>query len=117
MRVEFLGTAGFHPNSQRQTSGVLLPDVASESAFLLDAGTGTFRLIGRDLPPHLHIFLSHAHLDHTAGLTFLLDVAYGRDLDITVYGDAVTLDCVRKQLFDSPLFPLPLDYATHEITP
>lgn len=117
MRVEFLGTAGFHPNAQRHTSGIFLPAAAPADAFLLDAGTGTFRLIGRELPPRLHIFLSHAHLDHTAGLTFLLDVASNRDLDITLYGDAATLDCVKRQLFDSPLFPLPLDYPTHEIEP
>jgi ribonuclease BN (tRNA processing enzyme) len=117
MRVEFLGTAGFHPNSQRHTSGVLLPDAAPDAAFLLDAGTGTWRLVGRDLPSNLHIFLTHAHLDHVAGLTYLLDVCYGRDLEITLYGDRFTLDAVQSSLFESPLFPLPQAHPTREIVP
>lgn len=117
MRVEFLGTAGFHPNAERHTAGIFLPDAAPGHAFLLDAGTGTWRLTARDLPPKLHIFLTHAHLDHITGLTYLLDVMYRRDLEITIYGDAKTLDAARFALFGSPLFPLELTYTTCEITP
>ncbi len=117
MRVEFLGTSGFHPNSQRHTSGVLLPDAATDAAFLLDAGTGTWRLVGRDLPAQLHIFLTHAHLDHVAGLTYLLDVCYNRDIQITLYGDRFTLNAAQNSLFESPLFPLPLPHPIREIVP
>ncbi len=115
MRVEFLGTSGYHPNAQRHTAGILIPDAAPNDAFLLDAGTGTWRLIGHDLPPRLHIFLTHAHLDHIAGLTYLLDVCFGRDLEVTLYGDASTLHAARTSLFDSPLFPLPFAHPTREI--
>ncbi len=115
MRVEFFGTAGFHPNAERHTSGIFIPDAAPGEAFLLDAGTGTWRLTARDLPPRLHIFLTHAHLDHVAGLTYLLDVAHGRDLEITLYGNAATLQAARSELFGSPLFPLQMTYPTREI--
>jgi ribonuclease BN (tRNA processing enzyme) len=117
MRVEFFGTAGFHPNAERHTAGIFIPDAAPGEAFLLDAGTGTWRLTARDLPSRLHIFLTHAHLDHVAGLTYLLDVVYGRELEITIYGDAKTLDAARSALFGSPLFPLKWSYATCEIAP
>lgn len=117
MRLEFFGTAGFHPNAERHTAGVFLPDAAPGNAFLLDAGTGTWRLTARELPPRLHIFLTHAHLDHITGLTYLLDVAYNRELAITIYGDAKTLRTARTSLFGSPLFPLELNYATQEIAP
>lgn len=117
MRVEFLGTAGYHPNAERHTAGVLLPDAAPGHAFLLDAGTGTFRLIGRPLPRHLHVFLTHAHLDHVAGLTYFLDICYGRDLEVTLYADAPTLQVVREQLFDSPLFQLSWPHPTRLVTP
>lgn len=117
MGVEFFGTAGFHPNAERHTAGIFIPDAAPGEAFLLDAGTGTWRLSARDLPPRLHIFLTHAHLDHITGLTYLLDVMFERDLEITIYGDAATLQAARHDLFGSPLFPLEMDYLTCEITP
>lgn len=108
MKLEFLGTAGYHPSSTRHTSCALLPDAAPGSAFVLDAGTGFFRLIGRALPSRLHIFLSHAHLDHVSGLTYYLDLVHASKtpLELTIYGTPECLDAVLNNLFDSPLFPV-----------
>lgn len=61
--------------------------------------------------------MTHAHLDHVAGLTYLLDVTHGRDLEIIIYADAKTLQAARSALFGSPLFPLQWSYATCEIAP
>lgn len=107
MKLEFLGTAGYHPSEKRHTSCALIPDAAPDAAFVLDAGTGFFRLIGRPLPSQLHIFLSHAHLDHVFGLTFHLDLIYQSKtpLQIYLYGAQQCLDAVMA-LFDSPLFPV-----------
>ena len=121
MRIEFLGTAGYHPSETRHTTGVLVPDAAPDAAFLLDGGSGTFRLCQRDLPANLHVFLTHAHLDHTLGLNFLYDVIYmqrqrhERDLKITFHGDAKTRDAVISNLFNPLIFPLPFDWEWHEI--
>ena len=121
MRVEFLGTAGYHPSESRHTTGILVPDAAPAHAFLLDGGSGTFRLVGRSLAPNLHVFLSHAHLDHTFGLTFLHNVAYsyrqqhGADLAITFYGDAKTRGAVQHNLFAPLLFPLEFRWQWQEI--
>ena len=121
MRIEFLGTAGYHPSETRHTTGVFVPDAAPDAAFLLDGGSGTFRLCERDLPAKLHVFLTHAHLDHTVGLNFLYDVIYmqrhrqERDLTITFHGDAKTRDAVISNLFNPLIFPLPFNWQWHEI--
>ena len=117
MTLEFLGTAGYHPSENRHTSCVFIPDAAPDHAFVLDAGTGFFRLNNRPLPANLHIFLSHPHLDHVMGLTFLLNVAHNRDVSIKVYGDAHTLQAVNDALFQSALFPLGFEYPHHEVEP
>jgi ribonuclease Z len=119
MHLEFLGTAGYHPSETRHTSCILLPDAAPDEAFVLDAGTGFFRLASpeRPLPRRLHIFLTHPHLDHVAGLTFLLDVAFVQKVEVALYANANTLRAVKQTLFGSPLFPLPFVYPTVEISP
>jgi ribonuclease Z len=116
MHAQFLGTAGYHPNENRHTSGIIIPDASPDDAFLLDAGTGTFRLLDIALPTNLHVFLSHAHLDHTCGLTFLFDVAWNRGLNITIYSEEKTLRAAN-QLFDSLLFPLTNNYNCVVISP
>ncbi len=115
MNLEFLGTAGYHPSEARHTSCAFLPDAAPGHAFVLDAGSGFLRLTQRVLPEHLHIFLSHPHLDHVMGLTFLLDVLHFHPSKVTVYGDAHTLHAVRHTLFGSPLFPLEWNHEAVEV--
>jgi len=115
MKIEFFGTAGYHPNAERHTSSSYIEDASPEAGFVLDAGTGLFRLINRPLPPELYIFLSHAHLDHVAGLTYLYNVLNGKKSKLTVIGSDKTLRVVRESLFDSPLFPLKWTYDTRTI--
>ena len=115
MTIEFLGTAGYHPTDTRETSSVLVSGVAPDVAFVLDAGSGFHRLVKRDLPPRLHIFLSHAHLDHVCGLTYLIDVLYQKDTQITLHADEKTLAAVQNGLFGSPLFPVAWDYPTQQV--
>lgn len=123
MRVEFLGTAGYHPSETRHTTGVFVSDAAPDDAFLLDGGSGTFRLIGRPLPARLHVFMSHAHLDHTFGLTFLYNITamqrhlHEHDLEVIFHGDAKTRDTICGNLFNPLVFPLPFNWQWHEIEP
>ncbi len=71
-----LGSAGWIPQSERMTTSLALR--FEDVLFLFDAGTGLARLL-EDRHRHLipavdspiHLFLSHLHLDHTIGLTFL----------------------------------------------
>jgi ribonuclease BN (tRNA processing enzyme) len=70
-----LGTNGFIPSFGRQTMSFLL--LTENEALLLDAGTGVARLLEQPivdlLRPYdcLNIILSHYHLDHVVGLSYL----------------------------------------------
>ncbi len=74
MQLHCLGTAGYHPSDTRQTSCYFL----ARDGVVLDAGTGIYRLTPLIQTDTLDILLSHAHLDHVVGLTFLLDVFFQR---------------------------------------
>ena len=75
-RLVVLGSGGWIPEEGRMTTCVAYR--AGESLFVFDAGSGLARL-GREpfnqLVPALnhpvHLFLSHLHIDHSVGLTYL----------------------------------------------
>lgn len=105
MQLHCLGTAGYHPSDTRQTSCYFL----ARDGVVLDAGTGIYRLTPLIQTDSLDILLSHAHLDHVVGLTFLLDVFVQRPVaDVRVWGKAQKLDAVQRLLFDEALFPVKL---------
>ena len=106
MRLHCLGTAGYHPNARRHTSCYFLP----QSGILLDAGTGVFRLAPLIQTDTIDILLSHAHLDHICGLTFLLDVFYQRPIKrLRIWGEKAKLDAIKTHLFSDLIFPVALD--------
>lgn len=73
MRAWILGTAGWMPTAERQTTCVLVRE--GERALLLDAGTGGARLVSEprrlDGVARLDVLLTHFHLDHVCGLLYL----------------------------------------------
>ncbi|MFN9910999.1 MAG: MBL fold metallo-hydrolase, partial [Pirellulaceae bacterium] len=76
---------------------------------MLDAGTGLYRSIPLLRTRTLDIVLSHAHLDHIFGLTYLLDVVQHTTLQtIRVWGEAAKLAAVRQHLLHELLVPAPL---------
>ena len=114
MRIEFLGTGGFHPNERRHTACVLLPEVG----VAFDAGTSLFRLPARLQTPDLHLFLSHAHLDHICGLTYLLVPLMRGDIrSCRVYADAQVLRAVQQHLFSDSVFPVQPGFEFVELEP
>lgn len=109
MLLHLLGTTGYHPNDRRQTACFMLPELG----VVLDAGTGMYRV--RDLlaTDHLDIFLTHAHLDHVVGLTFLFDVLWEKNVQrVHVHGEAAKLAEIERHLFSEALFPVqpPFDW-------
>lgn len=105
MRLVLLGTTGYHPSEKRHTACLMLPELG----VLLDAGTGMFRA-GRFLSTDtLDIFLTHAHLDHVIGLTYLFDVLRGRTMTrVTVHAPDQALQAIEQHLLVEPLFPVKL---------
>jgi ribonuclease BN (tRNA processing enzyme) len=110
MKLHLLGTSGYHPTRKRDTACLMLPELG----ILLDAGTGIFRARELIQTPELHIFLSHVHLDHVVGLTYLLDVLYQRAVKkVTVYCDPEKQAAITENLFHRQLFPVlpPFEFA------
>ncbi|QDT53992.1 Ribonuclease BN [Caulifigura coniformis] len=103
MRVVLLGTGGYHPSEERHTACIMLP----EAGLVLDAGTGAFRIPQHLATRELDVFLSHAHLDHVVGLTYLLAPLALKQLDaVRVHATDVVLKALREHLFSAPLFPV-----------
>jgi len=114
MRVEFLGTGGYYPNERRHTTCVMLPELG----IVFDAGTAFFRVLSRIETPEIHIFLTHAHLDHIAGLTYILpSLAAGKPQRAHIHGTEAALSAVSKHLFAEPIFPIMPAYEWHCLTP
>ena len=102
MKVIILGTAGYHPNDRRDTLCVMLPELG----IVFDAGTGFYRVRDYLETSELQIFLSHAHLDHCIGLTFLFDVLHERQVHKTIVrGEPEKLEAIQQHLFSPLLFP------------
>jgi ribonuclease Z len=102
VKLILLGTTGYHPNDRRHTPCLLLPDYG----LMLDAGTATYRAGEYLKTPELDIFLTHAHLDHVVGLTFLFSVMHAHPLQrITLHALPQKLAAVEKHLFSEALFP------------
>ncbi len=115
MRLILLGTTGYHPNDRRQTPCLLLP----ECGVMLDAGTAVYRAGEYLKTDELDIFLTHAHLDHVVGLTFLFTVMRAHPLRrITLHALPEKLAAVERHLFSDALFPTrpPFDFRPLEET-
>jgi ribonuclease Z len=104
MKLVLLGTGGYFPTRERQTACLMLPEIG----VVFDAGTGMYR-VGKHLSTdRLDIFITHAHLDHVAGLTYLLNILPSDVLSrTTVHGEASKLAAVRDHLFAESIFPIP----------
>ncbi len=107
MKLVLLGTAGYHPTDRRQTACLMLPELG----IVLDAGTALYRIRERLTTPELDIFLTHAHLDHVAGLTFLLDVLAEKQMQrVTIHAMPEKLKAIDDHLLNELIFPVKLPY-------
>lgn len=103
MKLVLLGTGGYFPTNRRHTACLMLPEVG----VVLDAGSGMCWIGDFLQTDRLDIFLTHAHLDHVAGLTYLVNLVPADVLRKTiVHGQAAKLAAVREHLFAEPIFPV-----------
>lgn len=101
MKLQVLGSAGGIGGHQRFTTCLLLDD-----DILLDAGTGITNLDIRQLARIDHVFLTHCHLDHVAGLALLVDAVLGkRSGPVTVHASEQVIASLKQHLFNWVLWP------------
>lgn len=95
MNIVILGSGGFYPTNARQTNCLWIP----RDNIVIDAGTGFSRVKDFDKTIPLHVFLTHAHLDHTCGLPYLFEE------NIHLHSRTVDYDYVKNCLFGGCGFP------------
>ncbi len=101
MRIRTLGCSGGIGAGSRTSAMLIDNDV------LIDAGTGIGDLGLSDLHEIRHVFLTHAHLDHIAGLPMLIDANFEEDFEmpVTVYAREETLEAIKAHLFNDVIWP------------
>jgi ribonuclease BN (tRNA processing enzyme) len=101
MRIRVLGCSG-GIGAGAQTTAMLV-----DNDVLIDAGTGIGDLDLADLDSIRHVFLTHAHLDHVAGLPMLADRVFDENFKtpLTVYAREETLRAVQDHLFNDVIWP------------
>ena len=74
---------------------------------LIDAGTGIGDLELDEIDSIRHVFLTHAHLDHIAGLPMLADSVFDENFTqpLTVYAREETLRALQDHLFNDVIWP------------
>jgi len=74
---------------------------------LIDAGTGIGDIALHDIDSIRHVFLTHAHLDHIAGLPMLVDSVFDENFSepLTVYAREETLRALQNHLFNGVIWP------------
>ena len=111
-----LGINGFIPSHGRQTMSFLL--LGEDEALLLDAGSGVARLVESEIAgrlaslSRLDVLLTHYHLDHVVGLSYLPGVWRGRPLRLFAPGRPLVdaePQAALAQLLSPPLFPVTLE--------
>ena len=100
MKITILGCSG-GIGSGRHTTCLLVDDDV-----LIDAGTGITTLTLAQLARIDHLFITHSHLDHVAGLPLLLDsVGDQREMPLVVYALPEVLEVLSTHLFNWKLWP------------
>lgn len=77
-----------------------------DSSILVDMGSGASRLTLEEQLKVKHIFLSHAHLDHTKDLAFFSENVFSRrERPVQLHASANTLGVLKTHMFNNALWP------------
>lgn len=105
MKLQVLGCAGGIGGHQRFTTCFSV-----DHDILLDAGTGITSLDIDQLAAIDHVFLTHSHLDHVAGLALLVDAVRGKRVGpVTIHASDEVIGALKTSLFNWVLWP---DFST-----
>jgi ribonuclease BN (tRNA processing enzyme) len=101
MKIRVLGCSGGIGGQVSRTTSLLL-----DGDVLIDCGTGIGDLPIDELARIDHVFLTHSHLDHIAGLPLLIDtVGDLRSRPLTVHASSATLEILRRHVFNWAIWP------------
>jgi phosphoribosyl 1,2-cyclic phosphodiesterase len=91
------------------------------TVLVLDAGTG-IRALGQELLDrgvrHVHLFLTHLHLDHLEGLRFFAPV-WNPEVQVDIWGPPSPVISLQERIarsFSPPLFPVDLADVPARVT-
>lgn len=100
MELRVLGCSGGIGAGLRTTCLLL------DGEILIDVGTGIGDLTLAELRKIRHIFLTHSHLDHIAGLPLLVDTLFGMHAEpLTVHALPETIDTLKTHIFNWKIWP------------
>ena len=103
MRLTVLGCYGGIGGSRRTTALLLDDDI------LIDSGSGAGDLALEQMARLDHVFLTHAHLDHSGFLPLLADAAaFLRQRPLNVHALPETIAALKKNMLNGELWP---DYS------
>jgi len=101
MKVRILGCSGGIGGARQRTASMLVDDDV-----LIDCGTGVGDLTLAELARIDHVFLTHSHLDHIAGLPLMIDsVGDLRERPVVVHATEATLEILRAHIFNWAIWP------------
>lgn len=100
MRVRILGCSGGIGRGLRTTSYLL------DDCILIDSGTGVGALTHDEMRKVRHVFLTHSHLDHIAGLPLLVDtIFFALDEPLVVHAQPVTIQALKDNVLNWTIWP------------
>lgn len=100
MNLRVLGCSGGISGSRTTTS--LLVD----SDILIDGGTGIGELDRDEMAAIRHIFVTHSHLDHIAGIPMLIDTVFEKTrTPIILHAREETIATLRNNIFNWEVWP------------
>lgn len=100
MQVRTLGCSGGIGGELRTTCFQVDDDI------LIDAGTGLGNLSLQQMKGIRHIFLTHSHLDHLAGIPLMVDSIFGDITEpVVVHAAPATLAALREHIFNWVIWP------------
>lgn len=100
MQIRTLGCSGGIGGELRTTCFQVDDDI------LIDAGTGLGNLSLEEMKGIRHIFLTHSHLDHLAGIPLMVDSIFGDITEpVVVHAAPATLAALREHIFNWVIWP------------
>ena len=101
MQLRILGCSGGIGGDRRTTSLLVDDDL------LIDCGTGVGDLELDEMRRLRHVFLTHTHLDHIAGLPLLVDTLFNHLVDrpLVIHAQPDSMGIIQKHIFNWQIWP------------